>query len=120
VITQNKELADRIRQCYTKPVAAGQAPLARRLMYGTDWNLLVREGDIRPCFDEFVKLFEEIDKEIKPVGDLYSPSQRFFGQNAVDWMGLKSGKARTRLEGFYARNQVDLNTDPMHWTKKVG
>jgi hypothetical protein len=105
VISEQNCLAERLKEFYTRPVSSGKASLAGRLMYGTDWNLLMNQGDVDSYVPRFIAVFEQLDKEIPPTGGL-TLSERFFGRNAIDWLGVNSGKARVRLENFYKKYDI--------------
>ncbi len=109
-------LTDRLKAFYSQIPATGNAPLANRLMYGTDWNLLISQGNIKEYFANFTQAFEEIDKRALPENG-HTASQRFFGYNAVEWLGIADGQARTRLDDFYKRNGLDAT--PPGWLAKL-
>lgn len=95
--------------------AAGQtqALLPDRLMYGSDWSLLMREPDMRAYFEDFVKMYSGLD----PTGRL---SGKFFGENAVGYLGLRDGRTRQRLLDFYAKNGVHFEKDGQPiWMRKI-
>jgi hypothetical protein len=108
-------LEERMRTFYQQPVSEGHAALARRFMYGTDWNLLISQGNIDSYFERFVTVLNNIDKVV-PAIDGFTASQRFFGYNAIDWLGLRSGPARDRLTAFYQKNGVSQQPA---WMRKV-
>jgi len=117
VITEGGCLADRLKEFYTRPVKPGKASLASRLMYGTDWNLLMNQGDIGSYVTDFVAVFEQLDKDPQiPKISGRSVSEQFFGYNAVDWLGLRSGQTRDRLTAFYTRNKIDVQST---WMAKL-
>ena len=94
----------------------GSANLANRLMYGSDWEmLLIEPGDTSAYLRNFEKIFEKLDKATD-LGATVKLSDAFFGLNAADYLGLKSGRqTRTRLDTFYVRNGV---AKPL-WATKV-
>lgn len=97
---------DRLRDLYATTVSKGIASLARRFMYGTDWEMTLLKGDVGGYLERFVQVFAKLDAD---QGELNAPkpSQSFFGDNAVDWIGLRRGdRARIRLESFYKENAV--------------
>jgi len=74
----------------------------RRLMYGTDWHMIVRTGKHRRFFRDYRDFYERLVN-----GDAVA-IEDFFGGNAVVFLGLDEGGAvRRRLMEFYATN--DLN-----------
>jgi predicted TIM-barrel fold metal-dependent hydrolase len=75
----------------------GDATLTYRLMYGTDWEMIIVEGSNT---DRYLDRFEAIFKRLSS-DPLFS--NRFFGGNAANFLGLKAGQAvRDRLNLFYA------------------
>jgi hypothetical protein len=59
---------------------------------------------------EYLKNYEEMMKRIDKgySGTGKRPSEAFFGWNAVEYAGLQStGKARQRLDAFYARYCIE-------------
>lgn len=87
--------------------------LPDRLMYGSDWSLLMMEADMRAYFDNFVKMYSGFDATGKLSG-------KFFGDNAVAYLGLKDGRTRDRLQDFYTKNAVHFETggQPI-WMRKI-
>lgn len=77
--------------------------LQDRLMYGSDWSLIMQEKDMEAYFDDFVWMFSQLDQMIPPSeGSSKTLSSKFFGENAVDYLGLRDGATRQRLTNFYA------------------
>lgn len=116
VIDGNTSLRDRLLTALQAP-PQGQAPILRqRLMYGTDWNLLINEGDIGQYLADFVTEFQSIDKATG-----FDCSDLFLGLNAASWLGPFSAgsNARRRLEHFYSTNGTDLGQAPPLWLKKI-
>lgn len=108
VLGKEPALLTNLRQLYEDPVPAGRAPLASRFMYGTDWEMTLTEGGISGYLNDFVRLFDELEAgpAIRQQG-LTGLSDRFFGNNAANWIGLRSGNAaRRRLDAFYALHNV--------------
>ena len=74
------------------------AKLKSRLLYGSDWFMLAKEKISRRYFTHLVKQFDEyFGKETR---------NQFIGQNAVNFLGLKTGKNRERLEKFYSKQDI--------------
>jgi hypothetical protein len=94
-------------------------------MYGTDWDLLLDHAPIGRYLQQFMDIFNEVDAEAPQSGvptgkDGLKLSERFFGWNAVDWLGLRSGgAARSRLEQFYRNHGGDPVNNPPTWMQKV-
>jgi hypothetical protein len=83
------------------------APLAQRLMYGTDWEMTVIEGrETRNYLARFEEIFADLDRD-PSLGADGVLSKRFFGMNAAEFLGLRQGGAnRLRLDEFYQRHKV--------------
>ena len=118
VTKNNSPLLDRLRRLYVEPPKEGNAPLANRFMYGTDWEMILTEGSVGRYLAEFAKLFDELEggAAMRAQG-VSGVSAKFFGLNAADWLGLRKGDAtRKRLDSFYAAHGV---SDP-DWAVKLG
>jgi predicted TIM-barrel fold metal-dependent hydrolase len=119
ILKQKKMLEERYVSAYADQSTPGNRLLAERLMYGTDWNLLMTNGDIDSYLRSFVELFEGLPNSSATIAG-HSIKDRFFGWNAVDFLGLKKGQpTRSRLEVFYEKNDVDYKTTPPVWMVKV-
>jgi predicted TIM-barrel fold metal-dependent hydrolase len=107
-LLQQPKLLAALRQLYEQ-TAPGRAPLSIRFMYGTDWEMTLAEGSVIDSYlDQFVALFDEMEKRpaIKSQG-VTKLAERFFGHNAVEWVGLRPGeRARERLDRFYEAKGV--------------
>jgi predicted TIM-barrel fold metal-dependent hydrolase len=109
VLATDGSLKRRILDGYSK-----WSILPRRLIYGTDWNLLINVGDIKTYFSDFIAILSAADPETVHA------SERFFGYNAVEWIGLRTGMpARKRLENFYQNNGIDFRRNPPIWMQKL-
>jgi predicted TIM-barrel fold metal-dependent hydrolase len=90
-----KDQGERIGTAYEKYPA-----MINRFLYGTDWSLLITQGKNNWYLRNFIQQMEHLDKSHPISGP--SLSERFFGWNAVEYVGLeKDGQARKRLEAFY-------------------
>ena len=115
VLDQTQLLASRIESFY----GSSSTVLPQRFMYGTDWSLLMNQGDVTAYLDDFIRVFEGLDEKFHSTDGL-EVSQRFFGYNAVEWIGLRNGEcARKRLECFYKAHGINWEADPPHWMAKV-
>jgi hypothetical protein len=84
--------------------------LKQRLMYGSDWEMLLIEGGASA---NYLSNFEWIVSNLGDQGDF---AARFFGANATDYLLLRSGGAtRKRLDAFYAQRGVRKP----QWAQKV-
>lgn len=92
--------------------------LAARLMYGTDWTMILPERDVEKYLAEFIGVMSTLDAPNgQPAASGGVWSDGFFGGNAVNYLGLRRGDAsRKRLEGFYERRKL---AEP-DWMRKVG
>ena len=97
-------------------------PLLRdRLMYGSDWSLLMLDKGMETYLADFIRLYNTLDQSANLPQNQPSLSDRFFGANAADFLGLrKGGPTRTRIEAFYRNNNFDFNgTRRPEWMNKV-
>ena len=94
--------------------------LPTRMMYGTDWNLLMHIGNVENYQTRFQALAAQLPEAPKIIGK-HSVQDRFLGWNAVDYLGLrKNDQTRKRLEAFYAANGLTLSPTQMpEWMRKV-
>ena len=117
VLAKEPALRDQLRALYDETAPKQRAALANRFMYGTDWEMTLTEGNVATYLKDFMGLLEELEQ--RPAiqqQKLSGLSLKFFGVNAVDWIGLRSGgAARARLEAFYAAS----NVKPPDWVQKV-
>ena len=96
--------------------AKNGALLAKRLMYGSDWEMLIIEGTAsRNYLKIFERIFSELDRDPIP-GMSGRLSAQFFGLNAVNYLSLRAGSAtRRRLDAFYSTRTVPTP----QWVAKV-
>jgi hypothetical protein len=86
----------------------GCVPLAERLMYGSDWEMVTIEGK---ATSDYLNRFQAVFDRLDPTGAL---GDRFFGVNAANHLGLRDGQAtRARLAAFHGRRR------PPAWMAKV-
>ena len=78
---------------------APRSMVSQRLLYGSDWMMLALSFDHPEYLD---RLREGYEQELPETLDLY------MGGNASRYLGLgRDRKARTRLDAFYAANDVN-------------
>jgi hypothetical protein len=91
---------------------AANPALANKMLYGTDWKMLVTEANA----EQYLNAFEHILNEPE-IGLLVSSTQQknILGANAADYLGLHKSQNnnRTRAEKFYR-----ANAQP-HWFSKL-
>lgn len=114
VFGEQSKLERYLRNRMLRTSNRGSAALGHRLMYGTDWEMVVVEGSMSSQylsnFEEMYKRFDT-DPDIGLKGTL---SDRFFGINAAKFLGLGVGQAnRKRLNQYY-----NLSSKPA-WMAKV-
>jgi predicted TIM-barrel fold metal-dependent hydrolase len=103
-------LAVRMRRTASR----GPAAVAQRLMYGTDWEMVVLEGSMSGEYlTRFEAMYRALDRD-KSLGADGTLSNRFFGINAAKFLGLGIGQPnRRRLDQYYG-----LSSKPA-WMAKV-
>ena len=76
-----------------------QLKIQARLLYGSDWIMLAKEKISKNYFRHMLNQFDAyFTLEIR---------NQFIGENAVNYLGLKSGKNRTRLDDFYKSHSIE-------------
>ena len=92
--------------------------MLERLMYGTDWTMILPQKNVERYLSDFMDVMRRIEDAEPGIGARETTlSNAFFGRNAVEFLGLRSGRGnRVRLERFYAQNKVP---EP-DWMRKVG
>lgn len=87
-----------------------------KLMYGTDWKMLLMEVDSAGYMASMLNVLDQADEQLLEAGFDSDLKNAVMGNNAADFLGLRRGKpARNRLEEFYSKHQIE---DPP-WMKKV-
>lgn len=117
VMNRRPAMLEDLRRLYDDTAPKLDASLASRFLYGTDWEMTLTEGDVNTYMSQFVELFNSMEQRpaLQAQG-LDNLSSRFFGINAVDFLGLrKGGAARERLDRFYKGNGVPTPD----WMSKV-
>ncbi len=112
VLDQEPQLEALLTKLYKTTSGKGDAALSHRLMYGTDWEMIIREG---PTSDDYLRKFEKMYASIeRNLGAKGKLANRFFGVNAVNYLGLGANQpARKRLDSYY-----QLTSKPA-WMAKV-
>jgi hypothetical protein len=114
LLSQPVDLKNQLVSLMRDTAKNGDAALAQRLMYGTDWEMIVVEG---PESEQYLQRFEVIYGELdhdSSLGAYGKLSDRFFGENASIFLGLREGQPnRTRLDAYYG-----IGTKPA-WMSKV-
>jgi predicted TIM-barrel fold metal-dependent hydrolase len=109
VLSKEPQMLALVRKLYEETSNKGDAALANRFLYGTDWEMTLTEGLIKPYQGLFELLFAEL--EARPgfqAQGLTQLSRRFFGLNAARWAGLFAGdRTRDRLDRFYQTHSIE-------------
>lgn len=109
VLDGDPKMLETLKDLYDHTVMKEGAALANRFMYGTDWEMTLAHGNVGNYLSDWANLLQGIEARpaIKQAG-LVGLSDKFFGQNAADWIGLRQGEeSRKRLNAFYAANGID-------------
>ncbi len=112
ILADKQKVEAQFRALYLQTAGKGDAALSRRLMYGTDWEMVIIEGGTTAYLDQFEGVLNGLaqDSAINPDKDL---ADRFFGLNAAVYLGLRRGDYnRARLDGFFGAAKP-------HWMAKV-
>lgn len=112
----NEPLRHRIEYFYDG--IGAQPVLPQRFLFGTDWDLLMTKGHAQPYLNRMFDIYDKLSQS--HAAGAAEWKSRFFGLNAVDWVGLnRDGWARKRLEDFYRRNSIDFESTPPDWMAKL-
>ncbi len=91
--------------------------MGERLMYGSDWTMILKEKNVDRYLADFIKVIGAVGQQapqLRPRG--MNLADAFFGANATEFLGLRKGRGnRRRLEAFYGRHQVATPD----WMRKV-
>jgi hypothetical protein len=103
LLSRQPELQAYLTSLLRYSAGKGDAALAQRLMYGTDWEMVILEGRKSDQYlQRFETMFNALDHEAG-LGAKGKLSDRFFGINAAVFLGLGTGqKNRLRLDSYYA------------------
>ena len=94
VFGKEPELRSQLLQLCEETASKGNAALANRFIYGTDWEMTLTEGSTADYLADFVRLFDQLEAgpAIRAEG-ISGLSKKFFGGNAAAWIGLAAGGA---------------------------
>lgn len=112
ILGDKQKVETQFRSLLLQTVGKGDAALGRRLMYGTDWEMVIIEGGTSAYLDLFESVLGDLarDSALDPDKDL---TDRFFGLNAATYLGLRRGDYnRARLDRFFGSARP-------HWMAKV-
>ena len=106
-IRQPDKLLANLRRLLRATSQKGSAALAQRLMYGSDWEMITVEGHSSERYlKNFEDMFAKLDTE-PTLGAQGRLSDRFFGQNAAEFLGLHKDDAnRNCMEAYYVKSGV--------------
>jgi predicted TIM-barrel fold metal-dependent hydrolase len=84
-----------------KPLFDG-TELENRYLFGTDWHMIVRQSGSK----DFLSIYKDFYKKLE-LNNTELALDKFSGENAVNFLGLKVGeKNRQRLESYYQNNNI--------------
>ena len=96
--------------CETLRNSPQSTTLVNKVVYGSDWKMLVKEKEAANYSNRFHELMQFLEEEWPGI------EKAIYGLNAARYLGLEKGqKTRERLETFYAQNNVDT---PL-WMEKI-
>jgi predicted TIM-barrel fold metal-dependent hydrolase len=107
----------RMRDTLLALYGAENGIMRERLMYGSDWSMILTQKNVKHYLANFIQLLRRIEEAQPGIGARQaSLSDSFFGNNAAEFLGLRANRGnRKRLEAFYAKNSV---AQP-DWLRKV-
>ncbi|HBO7163504.1 TPA: amidohydrolase family protein [Pseudomonas aeruginosa] len=117
VLNGDPKILEALEDIYDRTAMKRSAALANRFMYGTDWEMTLAHGNVGGYLSDWANLLQAMEARpaIKQAG-LVGLSDKFFGLNAAEWIGLRQGEeSRRRLNAFYAANGVS----PPDWAMKI-
>jgi hypothetical protein len=110
-----QELEDALVTLFESDNRARQT-LISRLMFGTDWKMLVLENDADRYLKGMSTIMGRVATRLAPLGDYSRLASNFSGANAAAFLGLKAGNVnRRRINDFYDR----MNVGKGAWESKV-
>lgn len=115
ILNKPGDLKSALETLYRTTANSDKAPVATRLMYGSDWEMIEAEGRKQnDYFSQFQKIYAELDRETG-LGSNGKLSDDFFGLNAAKFLGLHEDEPgnRRRLDTFYQGSRVPI------WMRKV-
>jgi predicted TIM-barrel fold metal-dependent hydrolase len=107
----------KMRDVLSDLYASDNGIMLERLMYGTDWTMILTQKNVERYLSDFMQVMGRIETAKPDIGARgTSLSNAFFAHNAVEFLGLRAGRGnRRRLETFYTQNKVP---EP-DWMRKV-
>lgn len=112
ILGDKQKVETQFRSLLLQTAGKGDAALGRRLMYGTDWEMVIIEGGTSAYLELFESVLDDLarDSAVNPDKEL---TERFFGLNAATYLGLRRGDYnRARLDKFFGSARP-------HWMAKV-
>ncbi len=104
-VTKTKNLT-KFKEDYKK--MCKQFPIVKkRLLFGTDWQVLLKEPNYRKFKENYVEVLSKENNNDKDHRFNNDEIENFLGGNALNFLGLKpGGKNLERLEKFYKKNKI--------------
>lgn len=113
LIDSPQELKAQLRTLFERD-ALGDKVLPRRLMFGTDWKMLLVEAHSNTYFNAFEQLLKEFSQTLGQ--GFASLPDDVFARNAADFLMLRAGEpGHVRAKRFYDKRGVP---DPI-WMSKL-
>lgn len=113
-LMNQKKMRDVLLELY----ASNNRIMLERLMYGTDWTMILPQKNVERYLSDFADVMRRIEAAQPGIGARgVTLSDAFFGRNAVEFLGLRTGRGnRRRIEDFYEKHKVP---EP-DWMLKIG
>ena len=82
--------------------------LVDRLMYGTDWTMILTQKNVERYLSDFMDVIRKVEERQPAASPMFGRlTDAFFARNATRYLGLAKGRGnRKRLEAFYARHAM--------------
>ena len=108
ILDDRAQLTQLLAALYRDPLPNNTNPLRQRLMYGTDWEMILTTGKSKKYLANFIQTFAELEKRLSvPPAAWAGLSDEFFGKNAASFLGLRKMEPnRIRLEAFYKSRNI--------------
>jgi len=118
VLDQPEAVRETLVDLFQRDGSRGAGLLPDRLMYGSDWKMLLTEGRSAEYLADFAGIVQSVQNELAGHGQpLPGLLDNFLGKNAARFLGLRSGEGnRDRLSDFYRKKMGNMRPT---WSQKV-